>query len=306
MTTLLITLPIFSLIGLGWLGARLGLFDAPTGAGLSRFVYWLAFPALLLTSMARAPVPDAAATQIALVWIGALLLAHLSARTISLGLGLSQAAQAGTGLAASCGNTAFLGTAILTSLFGPTILPKVAALVALENIIAVSLGVAGLYLTKPATGRAALIRTTLSGLFNPVSVGAMIGFALSLSSLALPPALGRPLDMLGLAASPAGLVALGIVIAGMIPGTRRDPRDIALVVAIKCALLPTALYLALGLIGADHDIRIAVTLLGACPSAVNVFIQARQAEVWADKAALAVLATTLVSVIGVTFAAGLR
>jgi malonate transporter and related proteins len=303
---LFITLPIFSLIGLGYVGVRLGLFDVEVGSGLSRFVFWLAFPALLLTSMAKAPAPDAMmASQIG-VWLGVLMAFQLGARLVAKVLGLDGQTQAGIAMASSCANTAFLGTAVLTGLLGPTILPLVAAFVAVENIVVVGIAVAGLKLTKDTgIGLANIPRTFLSGLFNPTSVGALIGFVISLSGQTLPVALSRPLEMLGSAASPAGLVALGIVMAGLSSNITKDWRETALVVILKCVALPIAMLTAFTVLGAPREVVIASTVLAACPSAVNVFIQARQADVWADGAATAVFVTTLVSIVGVSLAAGL-
>jgi malonate transporter and related proteins len=303
---LFITLPIFSLIGLGWAGAKLGLFDGDVGAGLSRFVFWLAFPALLLISMAKAPAPDAAMASNIGIWLGVLLAFQVIARLGARVLGLDRQAQAGVAMASSCANTAFLGTAVLVSLVGPGILPAAAAFVAVENIVIVSIAVAGLKLAKTdKAGLLAVGKTALTGLLNPTSVGAAIGFIISLSGQTLPPALVRPLEMLGSAASPCGLVALGIVMATMTTRITQDWHGTTLVVALKCVALPIAMWTAFTFAGAPAQITLAASVLAACPSAVNVFIQARQADVWADGAATAVFVTTLVSIIGVSLVAGI-
>jgi malonate transporter and related proteins len=303
---LFITLPIFSLIGLGWGGVKLGLFDADAGAGLSRFVFWLAFPALLLISMAKAPAPDAAMAINIALWLGVLLAFQIIGRLSARVLGLDRQAQAGVAMASSCANTAFLGTAVLGSLLGPSILPAAAAFVAVENIVIVSIAVAGLKLAKnDKAGFLAIGKTALVGLLNPTSVGAAIGFVISISGQTLPPALLRPLEMLGSAASPCGLVALGIVMATMSTHITQDWRGTALVVALKCIALPSAMWTTFTLAGAPAQITLAASVLAACPSAVNVFIQARQANVWAEGAATAVFVTTLVSIVGVSLVAGL-
>ena len=306
MDVLLITLPIFALIGLGWIGVKLGLFDSVVGAGLSRFVFWLAFPALLLSSMAKAPPPDSAMAGQIGIWLSVLLTCQLSARIGSRLLGFDGTAQAGIAMASSCANTAFLGTAVLVSLLGPNILPVVAAFVAVENIVIVSLAVAGLRLAKSAGGDAmSIARTALAGMFNPTSVGALIGFVICVSGNHLPAPLARPIEMLGGAASPVGLVALGIVMATLSGSLTKDWGETFLVVILKCIVLPIAMYNAFTLFGAPTDITHAATVLAACPSAVNVFIQARQSDVWAEQAATAVFITSFVSIVGVSLAAGL-
>jgi malonate transporter and related proteins len=303
---LLITLPIFSLIGLGWGGVKLGLFDAEVGAGLSRFVFWLAFPALLLSSMAKAPAPNGAMFEQIAVWLGVLLAFQLVARVSAKLIGLNSQAQAGVAMASSCANTAFLGTAVLISLMGPSILPAAAAFVAVENIVIVSLAVAGLKLAKNDNlGALTILKTAGAGLANPTSVGALIGFLISLSGTTLPAPLARPIEMLGSAASPCGLVALGIVMATMTAKLSHHWQGTALVVGLKCVLLPLAMCFAFTLAGAPPTITLAASVLAACPSAVNVFIQARQANVWAEQAATAVFTSTLVSVIGVSLVASL-
>jgi malonate transporter and related proteins len=299
-----ITLPIFALIGLGWGGVKLGLLDAQVGAGLSRFVFWLAFPALLLTSMAKAPPPDTQMAGQIGVWLGVLLTMQIVARLCARLFGFTPQGRAGAALAASCGNTAFLGTAVLTSLMGPDILPLVAAFVAVENIVVVGTAVAALKQSGATQlGLLNMAKTIAGGLANPTSMGALIGFILSVSGIIIAPNVMRPLEMLGAAASPAGLVALGIVMAGLSADLTQHWRATALVVALKNIALPIAMYGAFTAFGAAPNVTIAATLLAACPSAVNVFIQARQANIWAEEAATAVFVTTLVSIVGVSVVA---
>jgi malonate transporter and related proteins len=301
-----ITLPIFALIGLGFGGVKLGLFDANVGTGLSRFVFWLAFPALLLSSMAKAPAPDSIMGGQIGLWLIVLIGFQIGIRVLAGLMGRDKASAAGVALASTCGNTSFLGTAVLTALMGPSILPIVAAFVAVENIVVIGMGVALLKLSNtksPALMTA--VRTFLSGVFNPTSMGALIGFLIALSNQDLPLFILRPLDLLGSAASPAGLVALGIVMATMTTRITKGWGATFLVVMFKCALLPVTMFFAFTAFGAPPNIIVAATVLAACPSAVNVFIQARQADIWPDGAATAVFVTTLVSIVGVSLAAGL-
>lgn len=306
MSALAVTLPIFALICLGWIGAKLKLFDEAVSQGLARFVFWLAFPSLLLSSMAKAPPPDAAMAGTIGIWLAVLLSMQLLARVVGAGFNFSRQATAGSALAASCGNTAFLGTAILVSLMGPEILPLAAALVAVENIVVVAIAVAGLKATTPGMKRSATLKAALSGLINPVSMGALIGFVLSVSGLGLAGSLARPIEMLGAAASPAGLVSLGIVMAVASPQSETgNTAPVLAAIGLKTIALPLMMFGAFTLAGADHDVRLAATLLAACPSAVNVYIQARQAGLWAGPAAQAVIGSTLVSLLGLTLVATL-
>ncbi len=256
--------------------------------------------------MAKAPAPDGAMAHQIGIWLGNLvgfqIMAHLAARLLDF----ERQAQAGVAMASTCANTAFLGTAVLTSLLGPSILPMAAAFVAVENIVVVGIAVAVLKLSKGGDGGPMAIgKTLLSGLANPTSMGALIGFLIAVSGYTLPAFLARPLEMLGGAASPAGLVALGIVMATTQSAISSRWPEIVLVVALKCVALPLTMLAAFTYAGAPPQIIVAATVLAACPSAVNVFIQARQAGIWVEQAATAVFITTLVSIVTVTLAASL-
>jgi predicted permease len=303
--TLAITLPVFALAGLGWLGRRLGLLGPSVGEGLGAFVYWLAFPSLLLVGMAQAPRPDWTQGGHVGLYVGVLLavqlLAHALGRATGPGGGFDAPARAGAALAASCGNTAFLGTAILVAL-DPALLALATAMVAVENVLVVGVAVALLRRAGGAQGDAAWI-DALKGALNPVGMGALAGLVLCLTGWGLPDWLARPLGMLGAAASPAGLVALGVVLAGAASRPAGPAwSGIGLAVLLKCAALPAAMLAAFTLTGAPAAATLTAVTLAACPSAVNVFIQARQAGVWAAPAAMAVAISTLVSIVGVSVA----
>lgn len=57
MEVVLHILPIFALVGVGTAAVRFGALDAASAAGLSRYVYWIAFPALLLHALAATERP---------------------------------------------------------------------------------------------------------------------------------------------------------------------------------------------------------------------------------------------------------
>ena len=52
-----IVAPVFGTVGLGYVATRGGLFTQETGAGLTRFMFYLAIPALLFRGVAGAALP---------------------------------------------------------------------------------------------------------------------------------------------------------------------------------------------------------------------------------------------------------
>ena len=52
-----IIIPVFGIVGLGYVAARFGLFPTEANKGLSRFVFDFAIPALLFRTMATTDLP---------------------------------------------------------------------------------------------------------------------------------------------------------------------------------------------------------------------------------------------------------
>ena len=78
---------------------------------------------------------------------------------------------------------------------------------------------------------------------------------------------------------------------------------IALALGVKLLAAPLLVWIALGLVGASAEARATATLLAACPTAVNVFIQTRAFGVFARGAAEAVVAGTVLSALTLTLIA---
>ena len=68
-------------------------------------------------------------------------------------------------------------------------------------------------------------------------------------------------------------------------------------VVMKLFAAPALVWLLVGFSGADPLFRATATLLAACPTAVNVFIQTRTFDVFARGGAMAVVAGTVLGAV---------
>jgi predicted permease len=286
-------LPFFLLIAVGAATARARLLDAQASRGLSIYVLWIGFPALLIRSLGTAPPPDPAMAR-GLVAYGlsavALLFAALAVGRL---LQWPRGDRAGASMAGVVGNTAFLGAPLAVSVFGPTAGGIAAGVVAVDFLVLMAFAIA---VMQGATGSGSLLLTLRRTLLNPVVAAALIGAALSFARWGPPELVARALDLLAATASPVGLVALGAVI-GLEAG-RPAPGEagpIAFALLLKLAIMPAVVGMAVGLAGAPPGFRRVAVLLAACPTAVNVFIQARAFEIFGRGAAQVVVAGTVVS-----------
>ena len=290
-------LPFFIIVAVGWLAARTRLLDERVAEGLAAYVFWIGFPSLLINSLAQGTefgigLPKAliAYGVCAVAVLGLTLLIGRLARW-------PERSRAAAGLAASLGNSAFLGLPLAVALFGPGAGPPAAALVAVDFIFVLSLGV---FAVARAGGRTAS-RAALGVARNPIIVGALIGLALAVTHTTLPPLIARPLTALAATGSPVALIALGAVLGQTRRGLRRIIElPVLLATVLKLAVFPALVFVLARALDVPPDIRRVAILLAACPTAVNVFIQAKAYNVYAEGASRIVAVTAAVSIVSLS------
>jgi len=294
--------PFFAIIAAGALAGRIGLLNARLGGWLSAYTFWIGFPALLIRWLGDAPPPDSGQALALLVYAGVMAGLILAVWALGRRAGFVGAeAAAGLPMVSVVGNTAFLGAPLAAAVLGASVRPLAATLVAVDFILLMGLAIAILQTGAASLGIGAALRRVLA---NPTVLGAAAGLALSVTGLRLPGPADEGLSLLAATASPVALVALGGLIGreGGLPA-RRDLPPLGLALGAKLLLAPLLVWLALGLAGASPDIRATATLLAACPTAVNVFIQTRAFGVFARGAAEAVIAGTVLSALTLTLIA---
>jgi malonate transporter len=292
---LLRVIPFFLLVAVGAVVARAKLIDIAGARALSAYVFWVAFPALLIHSLSHAPPPNAALGLSLAAYGAAMLTPLLIILLLGRLLGWSRHARAGAGMVSVSGNTAFLGAPLAVSLFGAAAAIPAAAVVAVDCtlIMAIASGV-----LRDATGEGSLKRTIGLTATNPLVVAALVGLAMSYAGVLAPGPIDQALATLRATASPVGLTALGVVV-GLEFGKadKGETAPVLIAVAFKVLLAPVLVFAALTLVGAAPMFRTVATLLAACPTAVNVFIQTRTLNVFARGAAMAVVLATIATVV---------
>ncbi|WP_165188901.1 AEC family transporter [Caulobacter soli] len=302
--------PFFLLVAAGVSLARLRLFDARMSAGLSSYVYWIGFPALLVHSLSHVGAPDRAlALGLTAYGACALLVVALMA-AVGAALRWTREERAGGSLSASLGNSAFLGLPIAAAVLGPEAARLSAGAVAVDFVVVAAVGVG---LLGWAGGRSTW-RSLMQALRNPIVLAAMTGSAMALLGLSLPGVLDRAVEAAAASGSPVALVALGVALgltglpAAGVPCEPTEeppppiPRWTPIIVAAVCKLLvlPVLVWFATGLIDAPLAFRLGATLLAATPTAVNVFIQTKAYSVFERGGARIVALTTAVSCISLS------
>ncbi len=298
-----VVLPVFAIMGAGFLAGRMGLLDAGGSRTLNTFVFNFALPPLLFIALARVE-PEAI-----LFWPFILAFAGAQFGTFALALGLGRTAlalpldrNALFAMAASYPNTGHMGIPLALVAFGDSgALPAIIATV----ITASALVAVVLALIEAGQSRADSIWRLLldvgAGLGrNPLLVAPVAGLAVSFTGLPVPRAVESFCDIIGQAAGPAALFSLGLFLATQPrqPAPAAGGRGaLALGVALKMLVQPA---LAVGLIAVAPPMpplwAAVCVMMSALPVGVGLFVVAQRYEVGEREGSALILATTVLSV----------
>jgi predicted permease len=287
-------LPFFALILCGFLAVRGRILDAAAARGLTLFVFSLSLPALLLAKVATASLPELLDWRLLGVFYG--VNGFLYALTFAAGRLVWRdppGAAALRALGVVWGNYGYLGLPLLTAALGPGgALPTVAVITG-DILVPATVTIA---IVEAGRGDSAGLVGALGRVArNPLILAVVAGAALSAAGLALPTAALGFLNLLGSAAGPCALVALGAALALSPAGG--VAADVALVTLAKLLLNPLLAWLAgRYLIPLPPERLAAVTLLAAMPTAASVFVLAQHYELWTLRASTSVLLTHVGSV----------
>ena len=295
---LLQTLPFFALIALGWGAGRAGAFGEAATAALTRFVFYFALSAMLFGF--------ASSLSFAELWEGQIVAAYLAGSVAVWGLafGAALARRQSLGEAAMeaqasiIGNVGFLGIPMLAVLLGPGSVPTVILVLAVDLIVFGSLVV--LLVTAGqggAPGLALAGRLGLGLLRNPMIVSIAAGILWGGLGLPIPGPMADTLTILGAAATPGALFAIGASLA------QRSAERILVPVWLSLAkviLHPLAVAVAATLLGARGPAVGVMIACAALPVAGNVFILAEHYGVAKARMSSAILISTALSVGTVT------
>ncbi|MBO0915091.1 AEC family transporter [Streptomyces laculatispora] len=303
--------PIWMLTAAGYAVGRSGLLGAQAEAVLGRFVFHVAMPAALFSMVSGSrPAGFAQLPVVAFAAATALVsgLGYVVARRF---FGRGRADGAISGMASGYVNSANLGIPVAVQVLGDA---SFVAQVILFQVLLVSPVILTLLDSGtraaggPGGGRpgGGLRRMLTMPVRNPVIMASLLGVAVSAAGLRLPAALTHSCDLLGAAAVPTALVTLGLSLhGGPAGGTARvgGRAEVGVAVTLKTLAQPLTGFLVAGpLLGLpDHQV-LAVVLCSALPTAQNAFIYAREYGLDTGLARNAVVASTVVSMLTLSFA----
>ncbi|UDL95880.1 AEC family transporter [Lichenihabitans sp. PAMC28606] len=298
LTTVLVLVPIFALILVGYLCRRSGILGPHSTTELNRFVVYLALPALLFDIMAHTSV--AAFYQPGFIEVFGLSCAIVFAITIAIRLRKPRhlADASIDGLNAAYGNTGFIGFPLTLIVFGKASLaPTTAAAIITVCIlfgVAIVLIEIGLQAERRVLHLASKVGRSL--VKNPLLLSPVLGGLVAATGLSLPDSVEVFLKLLGGAASPCALVALGLFLAQNTETAQNDTPATLFLVGLKLILQPAVAWVLATLVfGLSPALTKMAVVLAAMPTGTGPFMLAEFYGREAGITSKAILISTVVS-----------
>ncbi|MES9967810.1 MAG: AEC family transporter [Sedimenticola sp.] len=297
-TVISISLPFFALIFVGFGAGRYRLIGDSAREGLNTFVYYFALPALLFIKVADSQVQDLLNGDFILAFYGAGLAVFLCGVILSKILFGSDIGRAGlAGMAAAYPNVGYIGLPLTIFAFGDAATLPAVIILTIDTALWIALGTLCLEAGKGGGHYGEILKNMTKGLaLNPLLISIALGIAVSAMGLKLPEPVSVFCNLLGNAAPPCALFALGATLAAR-PVSLHHAAPIGLMASLKLIVHPIAVFIALNLVGGINDMWITVALIDAAlPIASNVFVLGQRYNTYVSEISSAVLISTLISV----------
>ncbi|TMV56183.1 AEC family transporter, partial [Thioclava sp. BHET1] len=207
-------LPFFAVIGIGYASGRFNFISEAATAGITRFVFYFALSALLFRFASNLSLEQIFDLHFVMAYLSAGFIVFAIAAAVAFWrrLPLDQAAM--EALVAVSGNTGFMGLPMLVALLGQAAAGPMLLIVSMDMIVFSSL--VTLFITAARTGRLRLETFRHLGLGlvkNPMIVSMVAGLLWSASGAPVPKPLNEFMALLGGAATPGALFAIGASLA---------------------------------------------------------------------------------------------
>jgi malonate transporter len=290
------TLPFFGIIGLGYWAGRIRFFSEEATAYLTKFVFYFALSAMIFRFAANLEMAEIFNARMILGYLCGTAIVYCIATLVGFVRKLDVSTAAIEAQCAVIGNVGFLGLPMFVMLFGETSIGPMMLILATDLIVFSSLIV--ILINGARDGRLSLkiLRTIAIGLVrNPMIVSIVLGLTWSTLALPIPDPMNDFLSILGGAATPGALFAIGASLASK----SAERVEIALWLSF-CKLVLHPIFVAIGvliLFPLDAFSATIAVSAAAMPVAGNVYMLAQHYGIAPHRVSTAILFSTAFSIL---------
>ncbi len=297
------TLPFFVIIGLGYWAGRTRFFTEEATAYLTKFVFFFALSAMLFRFAATLPFAEIFNGRLIIGYLIGTLAVYALASLVAWIRGLDIPTAAVEAQCAAIGNVGFLGLPMLAMLLSEAAIGPVMLILAVDLVVFSSLIV--ILINGGRDGKLTVKTLRLIGvglLKNPMIVSISAGLIWSALQIPVPSPMNDFLTILGGAATPGALFAIGASLAG------KSAERIQIAGWLSfCKLIvhPACVAVALlWLVPVDTFSATVAIAAAALPVAGNVYMLAAHYGVAPHRASAAILLSTAASILTVPLIIG--
>jgi predicted permease len=297
------TLPFFVIIGLGYWAGRARFFTEEATAYLTKFVFFFALSAMLFRFAATLPFAEIFNGRLIVGYLIGTLAVYALASLVAWIRGLDIPTAAVEAQCAAIGNVGFLGLPMLAMLLSEAAIGPVMLILAVDLVVFSSLIV--ILINGGRDGKLTVKTLRLIGfglLKNPMIVSISAGLIWSALQIPVPGPMNDFLTILGGAATPGALFAIGASLAGK---SAERVQIAGWLSFCKLIIHPACVAVALlWLVPVDTFSATVAIAAAALPVAGNVYMLAAHYGVAPHRASAAILLSTAASILTVPLIIG--
>lgn len=268
-----VILPVFIVIGFGYLATWTGYFTASLSDALMKFTQGFAIPCLLYRAISTIDLGQ----SFDLATLGAYYGGAVAGFVVGMlgaryGFGRPWEDAVAIGFCALFSNSLLLGLPITERAYGPDALAANYAIIALHSPFCYVVGITVMEIVRNRGDRiTSLPGKVLKAVFrNALIVGLALGFVVNLTDAPVPLVLDNAIDMVVRAALPAALFGLGGVLFRYRP--EGDLRTILFIVAVSLVLHPAVSWGLGHLFGVTQAAQRSIIVTAAMAPGVNAYV----------------------------------
>ncbi|UCG35968.1 MAG: AEC family transporter [Candidatus Bathyarchaeota archaeon] len=285
-------MPVFLLIGLGFLSRRMGVLKSGDERVLSAYVYYFALPALFFINMAETSFVDET-PRFMLAGIFPVFIPLILYIFLYLLLGFQKKTLYLLTLSTIFGSLAFFGIPFITFAFPTSQGEHLAALSAATISIVsvpVSITVLELYKLEESTIGKRLKQVAKRLSKNPLVLSIFSGILLSLVGTEIPLPISTALHMLGSTTSGVAIFMLGVFLYGRNYANIADALKLSM---LRIILLPTIAFFTTTLFGLRDVERTVLVLMHGMPIAVSMIVLSERYDFYKETIGSLILISSL-------------
>ena len=295
-----LTIPMFSLIGIGYLLKRVHFMSENDGAVLSKFAFYILLPPLMFTSILSGDASKSLNVNFILSY--EIITISIFVLTYLLGLlfKLKTMEKAIFGLNAAYPNYGYIGVPLCILAFGTNAAIPLALILLADTFVLLTTLIFYKLTENRKTSLQELSKEIVQRfIYNPLMMSVFVAFIFSIADIKIVAAIDRTLSIVAASATAVALIALGVSLN--VSSIKNQKSVLFFITVIKLIVHPILIFIVFQFqTGIDPMWVKTAIVCASLPVAANVFVLANYYKNFESESAAAITITTIVSSITVT------